>query len=97
MCLTDWRNYLLPEFCEGKLYDFSTTKGGVISNWLTPGYEFNDSIALSSEASHCDLDLWHDPALDGSLFMFDRLKQAFEQAGFLSRWNVLSTQLIHKQ
>ncbi|ESK41107.1 hypothetical protein P256_00092 [Acinetobacter nectaris CIP 110549] len=97
MCLTDWRNYLLPEFCEGELYDFSTTKGGVISNWLTPGDEFNDAIALSSEASNCDLDLWHDPALHGSLFMSDRLKQALEQVGFLPCWHVLSTVLIYKQ
>jgi hypothetical protein len=97
MCLTDWRNYLLPEFCEGKLKNYAEIKGDILSHYLKRGYEFNNAIALSSEASNCDLDLWHDPALHGSLFMSDRLKKALEQADFLPYWHVLSTQLIHKQ
>ncbi|MCF9034575.1 hypothetical protein [Acinetobacter nectaris] len=97
MCLTDWRNYLLPEFCEGELKDRQRLKGNVTSYRLLHGDEFNDAIALLSEASNCDLDLWHDPGLHDSLFMSDRLKQTLEQAGFLPHWHVLSTKLIYKQ
>lgn len=97
MSIADWRSFLIPEFCEGRIKDRDVLKDGYNIYALPYGDEFDNAIALSAEASNCDLDLWHDPALHGSLFMSDRLKQTLEQAGFLANFHICATKLIHKQ
>ena len=96
MSIADWRSFLMPEFCEGKLKKRQSLKAGYQTYRLTVGDEFDNAIALSSEASNCDLDLWHDPALKNSLFMSDRLKQALESAGFLANFHICATKLVRK-
>ena len=93
---SSWRSYLMPKSCEGELCNLEYLNGGVQHYFLCPGDEFDHAIAVSSEALSCNLDLWHDPALKGSMFMSDRLKQALAQANFLEAWYVLSTQIIYK-
>ncbi|MBF7683645.1 hypothetical protein I2F27_09970 [Acinetobacter sp. B5B] len=96
MNIADWRSFLVPEFCEGELWKARRLKPDTPRHALTEGKEFDNAIALSAEASNCDLDLWHDPSLFCSLFMSDRLKQALEQAGFLANFHICATKLIHK-
>jgi len=97
MSVADWRSFLTPEFCQGELSRVRRLDPEKPRYSLDPGDEFDEAIALSSEASNCDLDLWHDPALKNSLFMSDRLKQALEQAGFLANFHICATKLVHKQ
>ena len=70
---SSWRSYLMPESCEGKLRNLEELTGK-LEYRLMYGEDFDHAIALSNEALSCDLDLWHDPALKGSMFMCDRLK-----------------------
>ncbi|WP_269915563.1 hypothetical protein [Acinetobacter sp. HY1485] len=95
--IADWRSFLAPDLCEGKLRKFQILKAGYQPYRLSAGDEFDHAIALFDDATKCDLDLWHDPALVRSLFMSNRLKLALEKAGFLENFHILATKIIHKQ
>ncbi len=65
-----------------------------------PIYEFslatlkNDMVEVNMDVFNCDIDLWHDPSLEESVFMSDRLKKALNDAGMADLWNMHSCTLI---
>lgn len=96
MNIADWRSFLAPDFCEGKLKKRQALKAGYENYRLKRGSEFDHAIALFDNATKCDLDLWHDPALVRSLFMSNRLKLALEEARFLENFHIVATKIIYK-
>ncbi|MDO4768320.1 MAG: hypothetical protein Q4B25_09235 [Pseudomonadota bacterium] len=50
--------------------------------------------AVSEEALHADVDIWHDPKLNRSIFMSAALKQALDKAKMSKVWKLVSCKLI---
>lgn len=61
---------------------------------MTIGGEDNVDYAVSEEALHADVDIWHDPRLDESIFMSGALKQALDKAKMSKVWKLVSCKLI---
>lgn len=92
--LCEWRQYLLPEQTH-ELIEFRKIKDdGIHSHKLSASYLKNNMVEVDSSALECDLDLWHDPALVGSFFMSDELKNALTEAGLDKLWKLHFCKLV---
>ena len=80
--ITEWRNYFIPE--ESTLISLrGVPKDGFEHYSLGNSYFVKSKVALSKLALKCDVDIWHDPMLDYSIFFSDRLKKALDEKGLL--------------
>ena len=84
----------MPEQSSKHLSKEANKNDGYQAYWLYYEQYKSGAIALSERAVQCDLDLWHDPALIGSIFMSNALKQALDQAGMAPDWLFYQCQLI---
>ena len=64
-------------------------------NIYAPPYNIkNGDCVLRSAALQCDVDLWHDPSVRGSIFLSQALRDALHKAKMLKPWFLHSCKLI---
>ena len=64
-------------------------------NIYTPPYNIkNGDCVLCSTALQCDVDLWHDPSVRGSIFLSQALREALHEAKMLKTWFLHSCKMI---
>ena len=92
--ICEWRHFLVPEQCSKDMRTKTYKNDNYDAHELyEPDYR-NNAIAISDMAINCDIDLWHDPALNHSVFMSDALKQALEAAGMTPDWRLFTCLLV---
>lgn len=84
--IAESRNYLIPEKSSESLKETNVLNNGYKNYRLYHSNYKNGGIAINNNALNCNLDLWHDPALIGSIFVSDELKKALDDAGIGRDW-----------
>lgn len=54
----------------------------------------NEMLEIDRSALVCDVDLWHDPMLGGSIFMSEKLHGALKDANVVYQWNMKSCKFV---
>ena len=80
--VTEWRNFLVPEKSE-RVTPLGIYKEDFERHDLGCGDFVKSKVVLSKESLNSDVDVWHDPMLDDSIFFSDRLKVALDEKGLL--------------
>ena len=93
--IAEWRKYLIHSECSEYIQPV---------DWARPGYdelynmtimgEDNVDYVVSEDALHADMDIWHDPYLNHSIFMSAALKQVLDKAKMSKPWKLVSCKLI---
>lgn len=92
--IAESRNYLIPEKSSDSLKETNALNNGYKNYRLYHSEYKNGGIAINNNALNCDLDLWHDPALIGSIFVSNELKKALDDAGMAKEWLLYECQMI---
>ena len=82
--VTEWRSFFNPE--KSTFISLREEPNDGIKHYsLGNSYFVKSKVAISKQALECDVDIWHDPMLDDSIFFSDRLKNALDEKGLLAQ------------
>ena len=93
--IAEWRKYLIYSECSDRVRPVKYPRDGYdeLYNMAFRGKD-NIDYAVSEEALHADVDIWHDPKLNRSIFMSAALKQKLDKAKMSKVWKLVSCKLI---